>query len=170
MLDVQTTHLDGVLQVKPLTAFEDFRGSYVELYNEAEYAQSGIPVHFVQDDFSTSTRYVLRGIHGDRKTYKLISCLAGKLYLVIANCNDGVPQWLHWEAFTLSAENHCQILVPPGFGVAHLVLSDWAIFHYKQSTYYDRASQFTLSWNDPRLNIWWPISQPILSRRDAGLE
>jgi len=62
------------------------------------------------------------------------------------------------------------VLVPPKFGNGHLVLSELAIFHYKQSTYYNRADQFTLLWNDPKLDIWWPISNPILSRRDAGNE
>jgi len=63
-----------------------------------------------------------------------------------------------------------QILVPPKFAIGHLVLSEKAIFHYKQSSYYDRASQFTLLWNDPQLNIWWPVRNPILSRRDQGFE
>ncbi|MBL0899231.1 MAG: dTDP-4-dehydrorhamnose 3,5-epimerase family protein [Reyranella sp.] len=68
--------------------------------------------------------------------------------------------------FTLSDVNRLQILVPPKFGNGHVVMSDEAIFHYKQSTEYDRASQFTLRWDDPELNIWWPIKNPIISQRD----
>ena len=170
MIRVERTHLDGVLRIVPPTIFEDFRGSYVELYNEDLYTGNCGPVHFIQDDISTSSKNVLRGIHGDRHTWKLISCLQGKLYLVIVNWNEASAQFQAWEAFTLSGENHLQILVPPRFGVGHLVLSDQAIFHYKQSAYYDRTSQFTLAWNDPRLKIWWPVGNPILSRRDQGLE
>jgi len=68
----------------------------------------------------------------------------------------------------LSDQNRLQVLVPPKFGNGHLVLNEQAIFHYKQSTNYNFAGQFTLSWNDPELNIWWPIKNPIVSRRDEG--
>ena len=130
----------------------------------------GIDVRFVQDDVSISFKHVLRGLHGDRITWKLITCLLGKIYVVIVNWKETSPQYRQWESFVLSEENKKQILVPPEFGLGHLVLSKKAIFHYKQSAYYDRVSQFTLIWNDPKLNIWWPIKQPILSRRDEGSE
>lgn len=168
-LDVRKTTLDGVLCIRPATNFEDFRGSYIETYNEKMYVEAGI-TKFVQDDFSISSQHVLRGIHGDRVTTKLISCMLGKIYLVIVNCNPDSPQYRKWEAFTLSEQNRLQILVPPHHGVGHLVMSPQAIFAYKQSTYYDRASQFTKVWNDPELKIWWPVQSPILSRRDLGLE
>ncbi|MEW6403329.1 MAG: dTDP-4-dehydrorhamnose 3,5-epimerase [Chloroflexota bacterium] len=169
-MEVKKTQLVGVLLIKPPTVFEDFRGSYIEIYNLGLYQRNGINVDFVQDDISISSRHVLRGIHGDYQTWKLISCLLGRIYLVVVDWNEASPQFGKWESFTLSEENRIQVLVPPGFGVGHLVLSDQAIFHYKQSTYYDRTSQFTLPWNDPKLGIWWPITQPILSRRDEGLE
>jgi dTDP-4-dehydrorhamnose 3,5-epimerase len=167
---VSKTDLDGVLLIEPPTIFEDFRGSYVEIYNEKLYKEAGIDIHFVQDDVSTSTRHVLRGIHGDSETWKLISCLYGKFYLVVVNWDESSPQFGQWESFVLSDQNRLQVLVPPKFGNGHLVLSDLAIFHYKQSTYYNRAGQFTLLWNDPKLNIWWPVKNPILSRRDDGSE
>jgi dTDP-4-dehydrorhamnose 3,5-epimerase len=169
-LEVKRTKLDDVRLIQPATIFEDFRGGYVELYNEERYQAAGITEKFVQDDISFSSRHVLRGLHGDRKTWKLISCLQGKFYLVVVNWRDGSPQRGQWEAFTLSDQNRQQVLVPPGYGLGHLILSEQAIFHYKQTTYYDRASQFTLLWNDPALNIWWPVKNPILSRRDEGLE
>jgi dTDP-4-dehydrorhamnose 3,5-epimerase len=167
-MEVSKTGLEGVLLITPPTVFEDFRGTYVELYNEKLYSDAGINVKFIQDDISASSQNVLRGIHGDNKTWKIISCLHGKIYLVVVNWIKGSPQFGKWEAFVLSDRNRLQVLVPPGFGNGHLVLSDMAIFHYKQSTQYDRAAQFTLLWNDPRLNIWWPIKTPILSRRDEG--
>jgi dTDP-4-dehydrorhamnose 3,5-epimerase len=169
-LRIQPAGLEGVLLITPPTIFEDFRGNYVETYNETLYRAAGINVHFLQDDISTSSRHVLRGIHGDQETWKLISCLWGKFYLVVVNWDKSSPQYGRWEAFTLSAENHLQVLVPPKFGNGHLVLSDHAIFSYKQNTLYNRAGQFTISWNDPALKIWWPIQNPILSQRDQGYE
>ncbi|HLX96177.1 MAG TPA: dTDP-4-dehydrorhamnose 3,5-epimerase family protein [Verrucomicrobiae bacterium] len=169
MLEVTKTKLDGVLLIKPPTHFEDFRGSYVELYNEELYHQAGLAVKLVQDDISTSTRNVLRGIHGDSETWKLISCLHGKFYLVVLNHDKDSRQFGQWESFTLSDTNRLQVLIPPKFGNGHVVLSETAIFHYKQNTYYNRAGQFTVAWNDPRFKIWWPIRHPIVSQRDQGV-
>ena len=131
--------------------FEDFRGHYIETYNRNAYFTAGIPIDFVQDDISISHRHVLRGIHGDTKTWKLISCLQGSFYMVVVNNDPNSSQYREWAAFTLSDSNHLQVLVPPNFGNGHLVMSERAIFHYKQSTEYDRAGQFTLLWNDPAL-------------------
>ncbi len=164
-MEVCPTELDGVLLVKP-AIFEDFRGEYVETYNEEEYRKKGIPWRFLQDDISISTRGVLRGIHGDAETWKLISCLYGKFYLVVVNCDAASPHFGRWQSFTLSAGNRHQVLVPPLYGNGHLVMSEMTIFHYKQTTYYNPKGQFTYTWNDPRLGIWWPIRNPIVSRRD----
>jgi dTDP-4-dehydrorhamnose 3,5-epimerase len=176
-MEVTKTKLDGVLLIKPPTIFEDHRGTYVEIYNEVLYsrlkpgvlADKDQPLKFVQDDISTSSKHVLRGIHGDQETWKLVSCLYGKFYLVVVNLDETSPQYRQWESFVLSDHNHLQVLVPPKFGNGHLVLSDTAIFHYKQTTMYNRAGQFTYLWNDPSLNIWWPVKNPIVSRRDEGL-
>ena len=169
MMEVEETTLDGVLLIRPPTVFEDFRGAYVETYNRRLYQQAGIGVDFVQDDISVSARNVLRGIHGDGTTWKLISCLHGQFYLVVVNWDPRSPQFRRWEGFTLSERNRLQVLVPPQFGNGHLVLSEQAIFHYKQSTEYDREGQFTVRWNDPTLDIWWPVRDPIVSRRDQGV-
>ncbi|MFN3075635.1 MAG: dTDP-4-dehydrorhamnose 3,5-epimerase [Alphaproteobacteria bacterium] len=165
-VNVTKTKLDGVLLIDPPTNFEDFRGEYVELYNEQLYREAGITANFVQDDISVSSRHVLRGLHGDARTTKLVSCLIGRFYLVVVNNLQGHPQFGQWEGFTLSEKNRRQVLIPAGFGNGHVVMSDMAMFHYKQTSDYDRSSQFTLLWNDPRLNIWWPVKNPILSIRD----
>ena len=167
-MEVSRTKLDGVLLIEPPTIFEDYRGIYVETYNEKLYTEAGITVKFVQDDISVSKRNVLRGMHGDGETWKLISCLYGKFYLVVVNWDESSPQYRQWDSFELSDENRRQVLVPPKFGNGHLVQSELAIFHYKQSTYYNRAGQFTILWNDRGLNIHWPVKNPILSRRDEG--
>ncbi|CAK0759266.1 Thymidine diphospho-4-keto-rhamnose 3,5-epimerase [Gammaproteobacteria bacterium] len=167
MIEVTVTDLPGVLLIKP-SVFEDFRGEYVEIFNEAEYYKQGITCNFIQDDISISSRDILRGIHGDAETWKLVSCLYGKFYLVVVNCDPTSPNFYQWQSFTLSDKNHLQVLIPPKHGNGHLVLSDAAIFHYKQTTYYNPNGQFTYIWNDPRLNIWWPIKNPIVSRRDES--
>jgi dTDP-4-dehydrorhamnose 3,5-epimerase len=170
VIEVFKTKLDGVLLIKPPTIFEDFRGTYVEIYNEKLYKEAGIDVDFIQDDISVSAKDVLRGIHGDNKTWKLISCLYGKFYLVVVNWDKSSKQFRQWDSFVLSDSDRQQVLVPPKFGNGHLVLSEQAIFHYKQSTYYNRAGQFTLLWNDPEINILWPVKNPIVSKRDEGSE
>jgi dTDP-4-dehydrorhamnose 3,5-epimerase len=164
---VETCALPGVLRITPPTVFEDFRGSYVETYNEKMYRDAGIDVHFVQDDISYSSRNVLRGIHGDSGTYKLVTCPHGEFYLVAVNCDQDSDNFGQWVSYVLSEKNRHQVLVPPKHGLAHLVTSNHAIFSYKQSTYYDRAGQFTYRYDDPRFNIDWPISDPVLSERDA---
>jgi len=161
----EKTDLEGVLMIT-LDVFEDHRGEYIETYNEQIFNDHGIHVKFVQDDISVSTRHVLRGIHGDEETWKLISCLYGKFYLVVVNCDKESNNYGKWQSFNLSEYNRQQILIPPKYGNAHLVLSDQSIFHYKQNTYYNPKRQFTYKWNEQKFNIWWPIKNPILSQRD----
>ena len=164
-MEISETKLEGVLLIKP-DVFEDHRGEYIETYNEEGYRKFGITARFVQDDISMSTQHVLRGIHGDGETWKLISCLYGKFYLVVVNCKTGSDQFGRWQSFVLSDRNRHQILVPPKYGNGHLIMSERAIFHYKQSTYYNPRGQFTYRWDDPRLKIWWPVKNPLLSPRD----
>lgn len=162
---VEKTKLDNVFLIK-LNSFEDHRGEYVELYNEKLYKLKGIDIDFVEDDVSIATRGVLKGIHGDSSTWKLISCLHGRFYLVVVNYDEQSSNFGKWESFVLSETNKHQVLVPPKHGNGHLCLSEKSIFHYKQSQYYNPSRQFTIKWNDPKLNIWWPIKNPILSMRD----
>ena len=162
---VEKTKLDGVLLVK-LDGFEDHRGEYLELYNENLYKSKGIDIVFVEDDISIATRGVIKGIHGDDCTWKLISCLHGKFYLVVVNYDKQSNDFGKWESFVLSDRNKQQVLVPPKHGNGHLCLSEKSIFHYKQSSYYDSSRQFTIKWNDPKFKIWWPVKEPILSMRD----
>jgi dTDP-4-dehydrorhamnose 3,5-epimerase len=167
-LQVSPCRLEGVRIVTPATIFEDFRGTYVETFNEDLYRQAGIDMKFVQDDISVSDKHVLRGIHGDQETWKLVTCLWGKFYLVVVNWDPTSSQYRQWESFVLSSQNRRQVLIPPRFGNGHLVLSDQAIFHYKQTTYYNREGQFTLHWKDPTLGIWWPVKEAVVSQRDEG--
>lgn len=166
-MHVEKTKLNGVVLIK-LDGFEDHRGEYVQIYNKREYKENGIDVEFVEDDVSISYRGVIKGIHGDDKTWKLISCLHGKFYLVVINYDKESKNFGKWDSFVLSESNKHQVLVPPKHGNGHLCLSDKSIFYYKQSEYYGPSRQFTIRWNDPQFNIWWPIKIPILSLRDGG--
>lgn len=172
MLKFEKTLLDGVLIIKPDT-FEDFRGEYTEIWNKDEYNKLVVNkenpdkiIEWVTDDISITLNRTLKGIHGNNSCYKLISCLYGKFYIVVLNYNKDSKDFGKWLGFTLSDKNRWQLLVPPKFGNGHVALSDMSIFHYKQSEYYNPKSQFTIYYADPRFNIWWPIKNPIISRRD----
>lgn len=179
MTKFSKTKLEGLLKISP-EPYNDFRGQYVEIFNEKEYSKEIVEnlkgtiyeknfsgIHFVEDDISTGKKGVLKGIHGDNKTWKLVQCLYGEFYLVVLNYNPDSKDYGKWETFTLSDRNRTQILIPPLYGNGHLVLSEYDMYHYKQSSYYDPESQFTIKWNDPKFNISWPIKDPILSERDT---
>lgn len=178
MIKVSKTKLEGVLLIQP-EPFEDFRGEYVETFNKKAYSEAIISnlkgtiyekeahdIDFVEDDISTGHKGVIKGMHGDTKTWKLIQCLFGKFYEVVLNYNRDSKDYGKWEAFTLSDKNRIQVLIPPMYGNGHLVLSQFDIYHYKQSQYYGSDKQFTVKWNDPEFKIKWPIKNPILSVRD----
>jgi len=159
------------LKIITPTVFYDFRGEYVETFNQNGYVFfdcNGKKVEFVEDDISLSRQNVLRGLHGDTKTWKLIQCLSGEFYFVVVDMRANSSTYLNWESFTLNERNRKQVIVPAGCANGHLCLSERCIFSYKQSQYYDgMENQFTVRWNDPKLNIHWPINNPILSQRDS---
>lgn len=172
-MKVEKTKMNDVLVFQP-EIFEDFRGEYAEIFNEKEYSKAikdntNKEVSFVTECLAVSDKDVLRGIHGDDKTWKLISCLSGKFYLVVVNCDETSKEFGKWQSFVLSEKNRKQVLVPPKHGNAHLVLSPKAIFQYRQSTYYDPVNlkQFTYGFDDPRFKIWWPNKNPLVSERDS---
>lgn len=150
-----------------LDVFEDHRGLYVETFNQQQFEGFVPGVTFVQDDFSCSKHNVLRGIHGDYRTWKLVHCSYGKIFLVVVDWRKESLTYKQWESFILEQNSGVQILIPPGFGNGHYVMSEYAVFSYKQSTYYDFGSQFSIPYNLNELGIKWPFSDcPILSQRD----
>ena len=167
MLNVEYTNIDGLLLIKP-NVYKDDRGSYVEIYDKESYVQI-LPVGttFVQDDYSYSKINVLRGIHGDFVTSKLISVLNGQIQSVIVDNRENSPTHRKWQSFDLSRENAHQLFIPAGCGNSMLALTDDVVYHYKQTTHYTPKSQFTIKWDDERLNIVWKIKNPILSERDT---
>ena len=146
-------------------SFKDHRGYYWTSWKKGEIKK----IYFKHDKFSLSKKNVLRGLHGDKKTWKLVSCPYGKFLLVIVNYVKSSKDYLKSKSFILSHENGVQILIPPNYANGHLCLSKKCLFHYKLSykgNYFGAKKQFSLKWNDPKLNIKWNTKNPILSSRD----
>ena len=161
----EKTSLEGVFLVKP-SVHEDSRGNFYETYNEKEYKEAGLTAVFVQDDVSKSAKGVLKGMHGDPGTYKLVQCTFGSVFAVVVNCDEVSKDFGKWESFILSDENKHQLYIPPMYGNGYFVLSRLAVYTYKQSSYYGQFQQFTYKYNDPRFGIKWPGQASIISERD----
>lgn len=165
-LIINDTMLKGV---KYLTTdrFEDLRGEYGGVYDEELYFANGLKVKFVADQVSFSYRNVLRGLHGDTKTTKLVQCLHGTVYTVVANCDPTSPEFGKWQSFILSDKNHKQLWIPPMYGLGYFAQTETVLFTYKFSHQLTAPEeQFTYRWDDPLFNIHWPNRDPILSLRD----
>ena len=158
----------GLDIIYPKTKFKDSRGLYLETFNKKDYRKK-FKKNFVEDDFSINKRKVFRGIHGDHKTWKLVSCVYGKCEAVIVNWNKKSKYFGLWEKFILSSDDYFQILIPPSHGNSFLVLSKIAVYHYKQTQYYQgQKKQFTLNYKDPFFKIKLSIKNPIVSNRDLN--
>jgi len=161
---IKDTKLHGVKLVIP-DRFEDHRGTYMELY-DSENFKSITSETFVQDDISISRKGVLRGLHGDRRTTKIVTVLKGSGYALIADNRPESPTYKKWQSFTLSGQNGNMLFLPAGIGNSILALEDDIIYYYKQNTHFTDGQQFTIKWDDPSWDFWWPIKNPILSMRD----
>ena len=146
--------------------FQDKRGILWASWSKVKLNK----LKFNHDKFSVSKKKVLRGLHYDNKTWKLVSCAFGKVYFVVVNCDKKSKEYLKSFETILDYKKNVQILIPPNFANGHLCISDYCVFHYKLSyigKYSDVKSQKVLKWNDNRINIEWPIKKNlILSERD----
>ena len=148
--------------------FTDFRGDLWTTWKRDEFP---VDLDFNHDKVSTSRKDVLRGIHGDFKSFKLITCLYGQMFFILVDNRKDSETYLQWNSMILDDKKRKLVLIPPGVGNGFLVLSDYVIFSYKwqyAGKYPDVNEQFTIKWNDNRLNIDWPITNPILQQRDRG--
>lgn len=154
------------------TVFGDDRGFFFESYNEKVFAElTGQTVQFVQDNHSRSVKNVLRGLHYQIKNPqgKLVRVISGKVFDVAVDLRKSSPTFGHWVGEILSEENKRLFWVPPGFAHGFLVMSDTADFIYKTTDYYAPEYERTLAWDDPVLNIDWPLSEnPALSTKDQS--
>ncbi len=163
--------LDGVKVISP-SVYEENRGSiWTSFMNDPISSLLPYGLSFKHDKFSQSKRNVLRGIHGDHKSWKLVSCVQGEIQQVVVDMRKDSITYLKWQSFDLGDSNRSSILIPPGMGNAFHVASASAIYHYKlayEGNYIDADDQFTVPWNDPRLKINWHTEEPMLSDRDKG--
>ncbi len=158
------------IKILEFDVFFDFRGTIWTSFN-TDLFQEILPnnVSFKHDKFNTNKKSVLRGIHGDNKTWKLVSCPFGHVEQAIVDLRKDSITFKRWIKFELNEKNKIAILIPPGFGNAFCTLSDEALYHYKlayEGDYNDSDNQFTFAWNDKSIGINWKINNPIISERD----
>lgn len=163
------TELTGVLLVEP-DIFEDPRGLFLETYHVEKYAAGGIRGPFVQDNFARSIRGTLRGLHYQLKHAqgKLVMVVEGTVFDVAVDVRTGSPTFGRWVGVELSAENKRQLYVPPGFAHGYCVVSATAGLLYKCTDVYSPQDERGVIWNDPTIGIRWPVTHPLLSKKDGA--
>lgn len=166
-MNVIQTQLPGVLIIEP-KVFGDERGFFVECYQEPRYRDAGIELPFVQDNHSRSQYGVLRGLHfqRNRSQGKLVRVTRGAVYDVAVDINPASATCGEFVGVELTADNHLQLWIPPGYAHGFCVLSDIADFQYKCTELYFPEEEGGLIWNDPDVNIPWPVDAPKLSDKD----
>ena len=168
---VRPLELPGVLLLEP-RVYDDPRGCFIELYKHSEFAAAGLPASFVQDNYSSSVRAVLRGLHYQRPPKvqaKLVMALHGEIFDVAVDLRPGSPAFGRTIGVTLSSANRRMLYVPEGFAHGFCVVSDRAEVMYKVTAEYAPELESGIRWNDPHLGIRWPVADPIVSAKDAAL-
>ena len=164
-----STIIKDIVVFKP-SVNKDERGTLYTTYHGDVFDQF-MPeqLSFKHDKFSKSLNNVLRGIHGDTKSWKLVTAVFGDVYQVVVDCRSTSETYLKWQSFDINHANPISVLLPPGIGNAFFVKSEFSIYHYKLAypgEYLDAEDQFSMKWNDPNIGIKWPSNAPILSNRD----
>jgi dTDP-4-dehydrorhamnose 3,5-epimerase len=172
VINVIATDLPEVLVLEP-KVHGDARGFFMESYNQrAIRASLGRDWTFVQDNHSRSVRGVLRGLHYQVSPHaqgKLVRVTNGSVFDVAVDMRRGSPRFSKWVGVEISAENHRQLWIPPGFAHGFLVLSESADFLYKTTDYYEQKAERAVRWDDPAIGVRWPLGagqQPIISGKD----
>ncbi|NQU33325.1 MAG: dTDP-4-dehydrorhamnose 3,5-epimerase family protein [Bacteroidetes bacterium] len=162
--------ISDILIIKPSINWDN-RGNIFSSYNSDFYNEFlSKKLDFKHDKFALSNFNVLRGLHGDQKTWKLVSCAFGEIYEVVVDMRPESPTYLKWDSIELKADDYRQVLIPPNFVNGYYVKSEKALFHYKlayEGDYIDADEQFTVAWDDDRIKINWPCNAPILNSRDS---
>jgi dTDP-4-dehydrorhamnose 3,5-epimerase len=170
-MKVTDLELSGLKLIQP-TVFGDDRGFFLETYSEPRYRAVGIDVHFQQDNHSRSIKGTLRGLHYQSQPgqAKLVRVASGRIWDVAVDIRPDSSTFGRWHAVELNDQERQQLFVPVGFAHGFCVLSEFADVQYKVSTPYDGATECGLSYDDPDLNVAWPVSSPLLSARDQQAE
>ena len=164
-------NIPDVILIEP-QSFSDDRGFFFESFKESDFFSNGIDKKFVQDNFSHSTNGVIRGLHfqkAPKAQAKLVTVLKGKIFDVAVDIRKNSPTYGKWVSEILSDDTHNLLYVPEGFAHGFCVISDEADVHYKVSNEYSQEHERSIIWNDPKLNIEWPIKKPIISNKDNKL-
>jgi dTDP-4-dehydrorhamnose 3,5-epimerase len=163
------TALEEVLLVEP-DVYGDSRGFFQEIWRDENYVAAGIEGPFVQDNLSRSGRGVLRGLHYQEPGAqgKLVQVIAGAVFDVAVDIRRGSKTFGQWAGEILSAENHRQLWIPPGFAHGFCVVSDSADFIYKCTAPYRPTDEHAIRYDDPEIGIDWPVRDPLLSDRDRS--
>jgi len=167
-MNVINTKIPEVKIIEP-KIFGDERGFFLETFHSARYEDLvGIDLPFVQDNYSRSSKGVLRGLHFQKSKPqgKLVRVVRGEVFDVAVDIRKGSPTYGQWEGVILSEDNKRQFWVPPGFAHGFVVLSDIADFEYKCTDFYDPSDEGSLLWNDPDIGIKWPLTDVTLSEKD----
>jgi dTDP-4-dehydrorhamnose 3,5-epimerase len=160
--------ISGILLIEP-KVFRDTRGLFLETYKYSDFMQHGINENFLQDNYSRSSRGVLRGLHYQKDPHaqgKLVQCLRGKIFDVAVDMRKNSPTFSRWVSAELSEDNSFMLYVPPGFAHGFVVISQSADVLYKCTREYSPENDRGIIWNDPDLNILWPVKDPALSEKD----
>lgn len=167
-MNVLKTELPGVLIVEA-DRFGDARGFFQEIWHESRYREAGIPGPFVQDNMSLSAHGVLRGLHFQNPNGqgKLVYVLQGEVFDVAVDIRAGSPTFGKWTGVMLSADNGRQFYVPSGYAHGFCVTSETALFAYKCTDFYNPRAEGAIRWDDPAIGIDWPVSNPVVSAKDA---
>jgi dTDP-4-dehydrorhamnose 3,5-epimerase len=166
--EFMTLDLPGPVLVRS-RVFGDDRGFFLELYKHSDFVKGGIREHFVQDNYSRSARGVLRGLHYQKLPAaqgKLVICVKGSIFDVAVDIRKGSPQYGRWAGVELTEQNKLMLYVPPGFAHGFQVLSETAEVMYKCTDEYSPPEDRGIIWNDPDVNIAWPLKDPVLSGKD----
>ncbi|MFH5886164.1 dTDP-4-dehydrorhamnose 3,5-epimerase [Halalkalibaculum sp. DA3122] len=160
----------GLLVIQP-DVYKDERGFFLETWQQERYREIGIKEDFVQDNWSRSTKGVLRGLHFQKEhpQGKLVSVRRGKVFDVAVDIRPKSDTFGEWYGNELSDQNHLQMYIPPGFAHGFCVLSEVADFNYKCTDYYHPDDEGGIVWDDQILNIHWPVNDPIITDKDLEL-
>jgi len=153
-------------------SFPDERGFFLESFNESSFIENGINIKFVQDNYSRSIKGVLRGLHyqkNPKAQAKLVTVLRGEIFDVAVDIRKDSTTYGKWVSEILSEQNHKLLYIPEGFAHGYCVLSDEADIFYKVNHEYSSEHDSGFIWNDPEINIKWPIDKPIISEKDLIL-
>ena len=172
-ISVTPMAIHDVLVIEP-KVFGDERGWFMESFNAQDFsAATGLDVEFVQDNHSFSSQWTLRGLHYqlEHTQGKLVRVVAGSVFDVAVDIRKNSPTYGKWVGLELSAQNYKQLWIPAGLAHGFLVLSEAAEFLYKTTDYYHPQSEACLAWNDPQVNIQWPLPQgiaPNMNTKDSA--